>query len=160
MAEGGVPARGPAWQTRSIWPRRLSARHGTGRQLRRENARVARMSFSAETETNQRTPPIAGMSATKREFSGSARLRGGAGRTRTAGHSPRRVRCDQATALVVIPLVTHGITFINRLQLWSQPAWIVVHLIPFVAIAIVDFRSFEAWTQYEVSLRAQSVLSM
>src|SRR5258705_10156518 len=52
------------------------------------------------------------------------------------------------SALVVIPLVTHGFTFISRFQLWTQPAWIVLHLIPFVAIAIVDFRSFEAWTHF------------
>src|SRR3954471_7570971 len=49
------------------------------------------------------------------------------------------------SALVVIPLVTHGITFTSRFQLWTQPAWIVLHLIPFVTIAIVDFRSFQAW---------------
>src|SRR6185369_8176167 len=52
------------------------------------------------------------------------------------------------SALVVIPLVTHGITFISRFQLWTQPAWIVLHLIPFVTIAIVDFRSFQDWMHF------------
>src|SRR3977135_4362347 len=52
------------------------------------------------------------------------------------------------SALIVIPLVTHGITFISRFQLWTQPAWVVLHLIPFVTIAITDFRSFEAWTHF------------
>jgi len=28
------------------------------------------------------------------------------------------------SSLIVIPLVTHGITFISRLQLWTQPIWI------------------------------------
>src|SRR3981081_4130307 len=42
------------------------------------------------------------------------------------------------SALIVIPLVTHGITFISRFQLWTQPAWVVLHLIPFVTIAITD----------------------
>src|ERR1700741_409886 len=37
-----------------------------------------------------------------------------------------------ASALVVIPLVTHGVTFINRFQLWTQPAWVLLHLLPFV----------------------------
>ena len=32
------------------------------------------------------------------------------------------------SSLVVIPLVTHGITFISRFQLWTQPVWIVLHL--------------------------------
>ena len=37
--------------------------------------------------------------------------------------------------LAVVPLVTHGITFISRFQLWTQPAWIVLHLLPFAFIA-------------------------
>src|ERR1700681_1714141 len=40
------------------------------------------------------------------------------------------------SSLVVIPLVTHGITFISRLQLWTQPIWIVLHLLPFGFIAL------------------------
>ncbi len=52
------------------------------------------------------------------------------------------------SAVVVIPLVTHGITFISRLQLWTQPIWIVLHLLPFAAIAIYDAGSFEGWTHY------------
>src|SRR6476620_8092227 len=50
--------------------------------------------------------------------------------------------------LIVIPLVTHGITFISRLQLWTQPVWIVLHLIPFVFIAFADLKSFERWTGF------------
>ena len=39
------------------------------------------------------------------------------------------------SSLVVIPLVTHGITFISRFQLWTQPIWLVLHFLPFVFIA-------------------------
>jgi hypothetical protein len=52
------------------------------------------------------------------------------------------------SSLVVIPLVTHGITFISGLQLWTQPVWLVLHLLPFIFIAFVDLRSFEAWTHF------------
>jgi signal transduction histidine kinase/CheY-like chemotaxis protein len=52
------------------------------------------------------------------------------------------------SSLIVIPLVTHGITFISRLQLWTQPVWIVLHLIPFAFIAVADIRSFERWTDF------------
>jgi signal transduction histidine kinase/CheY-like chemotaxis protein len=52
------------------------------------------------------------------------------------------------SSLIVIPLVTHGITFISRLQLWTQPIWIALHLIPFVYIALADARSFERWTDF------------
>src|SRR5437870_3072900 len=35
-------------------------------------------------------------------------------------------------ALVVIPLVTHGVTVISRLQVWTQPLWIVLLVVPYV----------------------------
>jgi len=37
-------------------------------------------------------------------------------------------------ALVVIPLVTHGVTIISRLQVWTQPLWIVLLVVPFVYV--------------------------
>jgi signal transduction histidine kinase/CheY-like chemotaxis protein len=52
------------------------------------------------------------------------------------------------SSLIVIPLVTHGITFIGRFQLWTQPVWIVLHLIPFAYIAFADSASFERWTNF------------
>ena len=52
------------------------------------------------------------------------------------------------SSLIVIPLVTHGITFISRFQLWTQPVWAVLHLIPFVYIATADSASFERWTNF------------
>src|ERR1700694_4977282 len=52
------------------------------------------------------------------------------------------------SSLIVIPLVTHGITFISRFQLCTQPVWIVLHLIPFVYIAAADSASFERWTNF------------
>ncbi len=52
------------------------------------------------------------------------------------------------SSLVVIPLVTHGITFISRFQLWTQPIWVVLHLLPFVFIAAIDMQSFAEWTRF------------
>ncbi|MBV9632110.1 MAG: response regulator [Xanthobacteraceae bacterium] len=52
------------------------------------------------------------------------------------------------SSLVVIPLVTHGITFISRFQLWTQPIWAVLHLLPFAFIAAQDLGAFRAWTQF------------
>ena len=37
-------------------------------------------------------------------------------------------------ALVVIPLVTHGVTAISRLQVWTQPLWLVMLVLPFVYV--------------------------
>ncbi len=37
-------------------------------------------------------------------------------------------------ALVVVPLVTHGVTWISRLQVWTQPLWAVLLVVPYVAV--------------------------
>ena len=55
--------------------------------------------------------------------------------------------CYLISSLVVIPLVTHGITLISRLQMWTQPLWLAMLILPFVVIAwkqpeaYVDFTS-------------------
>jgi signal transduction histidine kinase/CheY-like chemotaxis protein/purine-cytosine permease-like protein len=38
------------------------------------------------------------------------------------------------SALVVIPLVTHGITLISRIQMLTQPLWILLMLLPLVMV--------------------------
>src|SRR3954469_1510242 len=37
-------------------------------------------------------------------------------------------------ALVVIPLVTHGVTAISRLQVWTQPLWLAMLVVPYVYV--------------------------
>ncbi|MCJ8142385.1 ATP-binding protein [Ancylobacter sp. A5.8] len=58
------------------------------------------------------------------------------------------------SALVVIPLVTHGITFISRFQLWTQPLWLALNLIPFVFILLQHGDSLAGWTSYSGRLGA------
>src|SRR5690606_260900 len=38
-------------------------------------------------------------------------------------------------AVVVIPLVTYGVSVISRFQVWSQPLWLVMMIVPFAAVA-------------------------
>src|SRR6202012_3149182 len=52
------------------------------------------------------------------------------------------------SAVVIIPLVTHGITLISRFQLWTQPLWLILNIIPFAAIAWANPRSFTDWTRF------------
>ena len=40
------------------------------------------------------------------------------------------------SAVTVIPLVTFGITTISRLQLWTQPLWLVLLITPYVAVFV------------------------
>jgi len=37
-------------------------------------------------------------------------------------------------SVVVIPLVIHGVTLISRIQLWTQPLWIVLLVLPYLAV--------------------------
>jgi signal transduction histidine kinase/CheY-like chemotaxis protein/purine-cytosine permease-like protein len=46
------------------------------------------------------------------------------------------------SALVVIPLVTHGVTLISRLQLWTQPVWLLLLVLPYAAVALADPDAF------------------
>ncbi|PND39276.1 hybrid sensor histidine kinase/response regulator [Paucibacter aquatile] len=45
-------------------------------------------------------------------------------------------------ALVVIPLVTHGVSVISRLQLITQPLWLVLLLLPFAAVLWQEPQAF------------------
>ncbi|TBW33006.1 response regulator [Siculibacillus lacustris] len=52
------------------------------------------------------------------------------------------------SALAVIPLVVYGITAISRFQLWTQPFWIILNILPFAFIAWKDPSQFAAWWQF------------
>jgi purine-cytosine permease-like protein len=52
------------------------------------------------------------------------------------------------SSLLVIPLVTHGITFISRFQLWTQPIWLMLHLLPFIFIGIYGAHSLHDWFNF------------
>ncbi len=52
------------------------------------------------------------------------------------------------SALVVIPLVTHGIRMISRFQLLTQPVWIVLNVLPFIFIAFMDWEKFDLWRAF------------
>jgi signal transduction histidine kinase/purine-cytosine permease-like protein len=51
-------------------------------------------------------------------------------------------------ALVVIPLVTHGVSAISRLQVWTQPLWLVMLVVPFVYVLVRDPGAFSGITHY------------
>ena len=55
------------------------------------------------------------------------------------------------SSLIVIPLATHGITFISRFQLWSQPFWLLLQLIPFIFILYQEWSAVDNWLNYQGS---------
>ncbi|GEN27382.1 hybrid sensor histidine kinase/response regulator [Halovibrio variabilis] len=52
-------------------------------------------------------------------------------------------------SVLIIPLVTHGITGISKFQLWTQPAWISLQILPFVFILYQDASAISDWTQFD-----------
>jgi signal transduction histidine kinase/ActR/RegA family two-component response regulator len=52
------------------------------------------------------------------------------------------------STVLVIPLVTHGVTWISRFQLLTQPFWIVLNILPFAFIALSDWGSIERWLAF------------
>ncbi len=51
-------------------------------------------------------------------------------------------------ALVVIPLVTHGVSVISRLQMWTQPIWLLMLVVPFVYVLMRDPGAFSGVLHY------------
>ncbi|WP_382321302.1 ATP-binding protein [Hydrogenophaga sp. UC242_53] len=51
-------------------------------------------------------------------------------------------------ALVVIPLVTHGVSVISRFQVWTQPLWVVMMVVPFGAVAWMAPETFTNVVRY------------
>jgi signal transduction histidine kinase/purine-cytosine permease-like protein len=51
-------------------------------------------------------------------------------------------------SLVVIPLVFFGVTLINQLQLWTQPLWIVLLVLPYVCVLVKKPDAFADWMNF------------
>ncbi len=51
-------------------------------------------------------------------------------------------------SLIIIPMVFFGVTFINRLQAWTQPVWVLMLITPFVFILLEDPQVLVAWSSY------------
>ncbi len=52
------------------------------------------------------------------------------------------------SALVVIPLVMHGVTLLSRLQLWTQPLWLILLLLPYIAVFIKNPDVYQQFTTF------------
>jgi len=52
------------------------------------------------------------------------------------------------SALVIIPLVMHGVTLLSRLQLWTQPLWLILLLLPYIAVYIKNPGVYHQFTTF------------
>jgi len=63
-------------------------------------------------------------------------------------------------ALVVIPLVTHGVSTISRLQVWTQPLWLLMWLLPFGFVLWREPTAFAGVMHYVGGNGASDAFSM
>ena len=63
-------------------------------------------------------------------------------------------------ALVVIPLVTHGVSTISRLQIWTQPLWLVMLVVPFGFVLVRDPQAFAGISHYAGELGAPGTFNL
>src|SRR5687768_6127452 len=54
--------------------------------------------------------------------------------------------CYIVSSLVVIPIVMYGITLISRLQLWTQPVWMLLFVCPYIAVLWKNPQAFADFT--------------
>jgi len=50
-----------------------------------------------------------------------------------------------ASAVLIIPLVAYGITFISRFQTWTQPFWLVLNFLPILWLVLHPAWLHDAW---------------
>jgi len=52
------------------------------------------------------------------------------------------------SAIVVIPLVTHGISYISRFQVWTQPLWIILQCLPLYFVFTHKESQLQGWLSF------------
>ena len=53
------------------------------------------------------------------------------------------------SSLIIIPLVFYGITLINKIQLYSLPIWIVMMIVPFIAILLKEPEAINTFVNFK-----------
>ncbi|HWG73674.1 MAG TPA: hypothetical protein VG184_06435 [Acidimicrobiales bacterium] len=51
-------------------------------------------------------------------------------------------------ALVVLPIVVFGMTAMSKLQVWTQPVWLILMFLPFVYIGFADPGKYAAYSHF------------
>ena len=59
-------------------------------------------------------------------------------------------------SLIIVPMVARGITMISRLHLWSQPLWLILLVLPFLAILWKSPESYAGFASLKGSLSDSS----
>ena len=52
------------------------------------------------------------------------------------------------STLLIIPLVTHGITYISRFQVWTSPIWVALQILPLFFVFTHADSQFSEWVNF------------
>lgn len=64
------------------------------------------------------------------------------------------------SSLVIIPMVFYGVTFINKLQLWTQPIWLSMMVIPFIAVILKEPEAINSFVNFTGSVSNSSEFNL
>jgi signal transduction histidine kinase/DNA-binding NarL/FixJ family response regulator len=56
------------------------------------------------------------------------------------------------SSLVVIPIALYGFSFISRMQLWTQPVWLLLQFAPLIYLACSNSTQLSEWTHFTGAL--------
>ena len=60
------------------------------------------------------------------------------------------------SALMVLPIAIHGIRLISRMQMWTQPVWLLLQLAPLAYLVMAGPSSVAAWTGFTGQIGPQN----
>ncbi|MFE4963266.1 purine-cytosine permease family protein [Streptomyces sp. NPDC056660] len=63
-------------------------------------------------------------------------------------------------SVIILPLVIYGMTALSKMQVWTQPVWLVLMVAPFVSIAIQEPGKFSEFTHFAGDSPTGSSISM
>jgi purine-cytosine permease-like protein len=63
-------------------------------------------------------------------------------------------------ALIVLPLVVFGMTALSKLQVWTQPVWLILMFLPFVVIAISEPGKYAEWLSFAGEHKGGATLTL
>ncbi|WP_052269878.1 purine-cytosine permease family protein [Streptomyces sp. MUSC 125] len=63
-------------------------------------------------------------------------------------------------SLIILPLVVYGMTALSKMQVWTQPIWLVLMVAPFVSIAVQEPGKFSQFTHFAGDSPTGSAISM
>ncbi|MET7286623.1 hypothetical protein [Streptomyces sp. NPDC005573] len=63
-------------------------------------------------------------------------------------------------SLIILPLVVYGMTALSKMQVWTQPVWLVLMVAPFVSIAVQEPGKFSEFTHFAGDSPTGSTVSM